>query len=500
MVTPTRRKKARSAIKRVKRHTTASKHARRKLRQLQSRKHRKSFKKYIGGGNVDINTYVLYDKIPTTLNARQNGLPTTLWVNVPVCLIFMVKKTVGKDDIYLFFNKKMTKLERTTTVKLLLGIGISEPFALEPDIEVHEDDKNANEEIAAAAAFVAAGFAKGEKEIERLSPNFGQPYVFDIWQSLSRNFVKLTGYRSYSVETGTLPVKPGPSSDDSTPLGSVTTTKHTIQTTNKAYTDLNGKAIEDNIGKFAKAVLASGRVLPDLYKKYYTVVSTEVPKVEPTQPVVKEPVVNNEDIVLTIFDDESKAAAENLAVVQDTAKAPAAADAAEAKAAAEIEDIFGPDVEGYPPLNKPPGREFNEAEYAEFKEKTKESIKSELEEAKKHLKYGLSRNVANKLNKERPLETLTLLNSMPANDKFGIGIINWVLNGLTGNSYSAYDYLKYIFVVLPENWWEAMEKDEIKKKVETLKEARIVACHPILRTHNCVKLPSSNDDVEVQPD
>lgn len=254
MNTTTRRKIARSAVKRVKRHTKASKNAKRKVRSYHSRKHRKLVKK---GGRYNAfetadddmwdrrddveaapteeqgTAYVLYDEIQT--------------INVPMCVIFIVPKKFVVDDIYLFFNRNMTAEDITLTVKLLLGISVD--FKLTPAITPPSSTVIGN--------------------------------TNSLRKFIGNTFVKLTSCgglhpRTFCLKTGTL--------SDNLELDKVTTTTHKIETSDTTYQSLDGKKIKaflarSNPNGFTKKVLDSKAVLPDLYEKYFIAVSEEVPEV-----------------------------------------------------------------------------------------------------------------------------------------------------------------------------------------------------------------------------
>lgn len=254
-------------MRRVKRHIKASKNARRKVRSLHSRKHQKLIK--VGGGfnafdyvdDIDseptrystpkletgtayVSAYVLYDKIQSNFKYEKNE---KYFINVPICVIFIVPKTFSVDDIYLFFNKNMKADDIKLTVQLLLGIDPKLVFNLTPDIPTPSTD-------------TINGSVLGT--------------------FISNTFVKLTSCgklspKTFCLETGTL--------SDNIELDKVNTTRYKIETTNTTYKSLNGQKIKEflassNPAGFTKKVLDSKEVLPNLYKNYFIKVSEEVPE------------------------------------------------------------------------------------------------------------------------------------------------------------------------------------------------------------------------------
>ena len=179
--------------------------------------------------------YVVYDKIPTTLKKTVIGRQQIISKNVPICVVFIVDKTL-KDDVYLFFNNRMTADEITTTVKLLLGMSVEDTFKLTPPIVRPKEPEP----------------MKGDLD--------------DLW-SVTGMFVKISGCwanQKYCVHSGII-------LDKNTLLDKIKTTEHEITTTNKTYNGMNGDKIQEHIKNtdngFKNRLLKA--VLPELYKKYF---------------------------------------------------------------------------------------------------------------------------------------------------------------------------------------------------------------------------------------
>ena len=197
---------------------------------------------------------ILYDKIPSTFTKEVGGRTDMMSINVPTCVVVIVGK-IGKDDVYLFFNNRMSVDEITTTVKLLLGMSMQDTFELTPPISP-PNPLPKNNELSA------------------------------LWNATANIFVKISGCKlntEYCVFSGTL--------DSPDTFDKVKTTEHIITTTNKKYNSLKGETIrayleDGSENGFKKRVLTSNAVLPELYKKYIVAenpeytgdVSTEVDK------------------------------------------------------------------------------------------------------------------------------------------------------------------------------------------------------------------------------
>lgn len=246
MSTTKRRKIARLTVQRAKRHTKASKNPRRKVRSLHSRKHQKLIK--VGGRFNACIAYVLYDEIQSNF---VNGKGVKQFINVPICIIFIVPNKLSVDDIYLFFNKNITANDIKLTVKLLLGIDPTVDFNLTPDIPTPSTNTIDNSVL---GKFISNTFVK----------------------LTSCGTLSLSSPKSFCLKTGTL-------SNNNIELDKVNTTHHNIQTTNTTYKSLNGEKIKDFLARsnpegFMKKVLDSKAILPDLYKKYFIEVSKEDPE------------------------------------------------------------------------------------------------------------------------------------------------------------------------------------------------------------------------------
>lgn len=241
--------------RRQQRQRIVSKNAKRNVRSV--RKHRKTAKKVMrGGGAIDCTAYVLYDKIPTpsTLTKKLNqgerwlgNMPEDVYTtvsilskNVPICVVFIVGKgNTGKDDVYLFFNNRMSVVEITTTVKLLLGMSNGDNFELTP-ILPSPAPRTKNNKLSA------------------------------LWNVGGNMFVKISGCgilnREYCVFSGTL--------DSPDTLDKVKTTEHKITTNNRKYNEMNGQKLktsleDESANGFKNRVLNSKAVLPELYKDYF---------------------------------------------------------------------------------------------------------------------------------------------------------------------------------------------------------------------------------------
>lgn len=252
------------------RRRLVSKNAKRKGRAVRTlRKQRKSVKKVMRGvvdlGDYEVdyipdfsikksrgNAYVLYDKIPSgiidekqerTNNSRLNSNP---YINVPICVIFIVSNT-PLDDIYLVFNKNITAEDITLIAKLLLGIDAATEFNLTPLITIPNTTTQAG-------------------NTNTLGRLLGNTFVKICGCGLGRG-----GTFTYCIESGTF--------DSETELDKVTTTRHKITTSDEKYKSLNGTKIKASLtdGGFKNRVLTTKAVLAELYKKYFIQVTEEIP-------------------------------------------------------------------------------------------------------------------------------------------------------------------------------------------------------------------------------
>lgn len=271
--------------RRQQRQRFVSKNAKRKVRSV--RKHRKTAKKVMSGGvmqafkqpngsssavtnaasygkayhksQVESNfslfekstayytAYVLYDKIPSKFTKTVGGRTDMMSINVPTCVVVIVDRGWNhKDDVYLFFNNRMTVEEITTTVKLLLGMSTQDTFELTPPISP-PNPLPKNNELSA---------------------------LWNVTGNINI-FVKLSGCilsTRYCLFSGTL--------DSPDTFDKVKTTEHIITTTNKKYNSLDGKTIrayleDGSENGFKNRVLTSNAVLPELYKKYIVAANPE---------------------------------------------------------------------------------------------------------------------------------------------------------------------------------------------------------------------------------
>jgi hypothetical protein len=191
-----------------------------------------------GRDSLTGNAYILYDEIPSISGE----------ILVPICIILIVDNLTGVNDIYLFFNNKITGADITIFVKLLLGISETEQFTLQPDIDSVLTSKSA----------VVSESTKTKVDNE-------------LWSVLGNTLVKLTKCslikNSYCIETCSF--------SDKTEINKATKlARHEITTNNKSYTSRNGTTIKtdlENLGPdgFTAKVVTSKAVLPDLHKKYF---------------------------------------------------------------------------------------------------------------------------------------------------------------------------------------------------------------------------------------
>jgi hypothetical protein len=223
-----------------------SKNAKRKVRSV--RKHRKTAKKVMRGGGTMYETkpsyaFVLYDNIP---QQYIGGFISNDYIRVPICIILIAPNMIGKDDIYLFFNKKITGADVKIFVKLLLGISDTDEFTLKPDIDLTSN-----------SAVVSEATKTTEDN--------------ELWSALGNTLVKLTGcgFNSYCIETYSF---------SETGINKSTRVQHEITTNNQSYKLMNGEKIKtylDRANFFTRSVVNSNAVLPDLHKKYFVLATGE---------------------------------------------------------------------------------------------------------------------------------------------------------------------------------------------------------------------------------
>ena len=400
-----------------------SKNAKRNARSV--RKHRKTAKKVMRGGYLRITSeydapkvhnfateptistgsgYVLYDAIPSTLPVDETTRTrNTIVINVPICVIFIVpKKPI--DDIYLFFNEKASAEDITIAVKLLLGIKLETDFVLDPPIP----------STTAAVEWYAT---------EREHP---------LQHFLGNKFVKLTacgfvkgGVMTYCIETGEF--------NGRTELDTVQPTRHTIKTNDKTYKSLNGekikKFLDDSTENGFKArVLTSGKVLPDLYKKYFVLYDTN------------EQAVDEEELA-TLFGDD-----------------------------------ISPDEPDWNLKLIDPKAVWTTELYPAFRKEMIDKIRAAKLDTKTHKTYGLPpSNEVNALVQNRPLKI-----TPPMEIQYGKMKVQEIVQKISSKASSWY---KINFTEFSENWVNNMEENEYKNTlaaVEHAKKARVDGCvnHP----------------------
>jgi hypothetical protein len=232
--------------------TFLSKNAKRKTRAVKSlRKKRKSMKKLMMGGNLGYGSkfqdqgwssstsssgpkikdgfaIILYDDIGITRNEQYK---------VPICIFFMKYNSVTKDDIYIFFNKNVTDVEITDTVKAFLSsssgidensINIDKPITKSPGVLEHNHNDG------------------------------------NLWSFISDTFVKIKGplgNGTYGLESGTI---------TNGGLLEIQTTKHTMTPDIPA---INREKVQEIINgeKFVNKIKV--KVQPELYKEYVRIIN-----------------------------------------------------------------------------------------------------------------------------------------------------------------------------------------------------------------------------------
>lgn len=414
------------------RRRLVSKNVKRKERTARTlRKHRKSVKKVMRGGDLHSviaakhaeraedddgrpsydsqpkrttgTAYVLYDKIPYV----ENNKVTTSSINVPICVIFIVPIPRTVDDIYLFFNSKMTAEEITSIVKLLLGIEATEQFELTPPIQL-------------------------SSPISTAESNNSSP--ISLRNFIGNTFVKLTkcgamnGRFTYCIVSGAFV--------DHTNLDQASTTKHEIKTGNKTYLELDGAKIRAYLKDpsdtgFKQKVLTSQTALPDLYKDYFIQSKEEKPT------------------------EETK----NLAI-----------------------EKFGVDIEGDGPGKKTRGvwtlnsGRFDKV-YETFKQDNIQMILDQKMKIQNHSQWGLSPDVFEKLSKNQPLELMTRID-IDYEELIASKIIMSINNSLKKRNVE-FSYEK--------NWWEKKEEAEWARLLENidLNKRERVECDVPNRNNYC---------------
>ena len=268
-----------------------SKNAKRNARSV--RKHRKTAKKVMRGGNlrttseydtpVYVSTarspgsgnlaktlknsvYVLYDSIPTHHNAGTTYSADYQTINVPICVIFF-EHHLPKDNIYLFFHKDVTEDEITRAVKLLLGINPADEFALDPPITPTKD-----------VPVWADTTTQVYQNVDNQTDSDLQNNQFK--NLLGNTVVKLTQcsmLSEYCIEAGTFNGNTV-LGDDAAAADKLKTTPRKIRPPTKPSGNWNGNSVKallcktnENTGcdfVFAKKVIESQALQPNLYIKY----------------------------------------------------------------------------------------------------------------------------------------------------------------------------------------------------------------------------------------
>ena len=436
------------ARRRVKRRQERVSH--KKLRTLRSRKYaRKTVRKVMRGGglfgenkNNKITTYVVYDEIPFIFREPEQE-PELSSINVPICVI-LIKPKKPIDEIYLFFNQKMTSQDITLTVKLLLGIS-DDKFKLNPNITPVAAESNplsncSSWPVKYDISIYPAGTVTECIKTKLVGYNNQGDGIYQeevekatglLWGSLGTTFVKLCGVesglikktRTYYIETGTF--------DPNQELDEVTTVRHDIP--EGAIKDLNVPEIKKFLEKddaygFKGKILDSDGVLQDLYKDYYT------PKDETA-------LVTDED-VNTKFGEDLEGKDKN---------------------GNDIKDDKGSVVRPW----------WKKAErYETFKSKKIQLIREKLEDTKQHNTYGLDESTVSELTK-RPLRITKPIdieiNGIIVSSRISSIIIN--LEYQLKNS--------VLFTNLLKGWWTIEEEKALKKTVDdvsTEKKQRIDVC------------------------
>ena len=443
--------------RRQQRQRIVSKNAKRNVRSV--RKHRKTAKKVMRGGmtsaqihdfaedqegyNGSSNSrstpeykygtaYVLYDKIPTTITKTVRDRTENISMNVPTCVIFIVgKKTLNvevKDDVYLFFNNKMTVEEITTTVKLLLGMSMQDTFELTPPISPPKPLPENNELSA-------------------------------LWNVGGNTFVKISACKlntAYCVFSGTL-------DSPDTLLDQVKTNEHKITTTNRKYNEMNGQKLktsleDESANGFKNRVLNSKAVLPELYKKYFVAAN---PQAASELPI---------DLLVSTAGPHGRVYYGNEATEQIQSKS---------------RNYFGKDIEWTDASVKEEGKEPPikswKITYPEFKKSMMKEIEETIFDNERHKTYGLDAAKIEQLNQKRPLG-ITKPMSIPYLELDATSIfekINRNSTTILGDEFTG-DH---------ENWWVSKEAANLKKKVDEVqqgKKERVDWCAYDPRSRECI--------------
>jgi len=410
-----------------------SKNAKRKVRSV--RKHRKTAKKVMRGGLTSAQihdfvedlddddgpsyrsapeykygeAYVLYDNIPTKITKTVQDRTKNISMNVPTCVIFIVARS-GKDDVYLFFNHRMSVEEIKTTVKLLLGMSNQDTFELTPPISPSKQPPENNELSA-------------------------------LWNVTGNTFVKISACKlntAYCVFSGSL--------DSPDTLDKVKTTEHKITTSNRKYNEMNGKKLktyleDESENGFKNRVLNSKAVLPELYKGYFVAANPQAASALPQEWQVDDRGAHG------------RVYYGNEATEQIKSKS---------------RTYFGKDIEWADAKVKEEGKERPirpwKDTYPVFKEKSVKKIQEKLLEPTSHITYGLDVAKIEQLNQKRPLE-ITERMSIQYLELDATSIFEKINQNSTiilGDEFTGED----------ENWWVSKEAAILKETVDEVQQSK----------------------------
>lgn len=374
---------------------------------------------------ISCSAYVLYDKIPFVRRVSESSDKKTS-INVPICVI-VIQPNTPLDNIYLFFNAKMTIDDITSIVRLFLGIPINDGFELVPNISTPPP---APEESLLYMNVHTDVYPSPNGAVHLIDREVDNPMSLSatmtvteipnklLLKSVGNTFIKICRCSGlslkYCIEFGTF--------DPNTPLDKVKTTRHEIKTHNTGYTSLNGKAIKailDN-KELIQKVRESNSVLPTLYQSYFT-----------------------------LFESEKTVDINDKAVVGH----------------------FGLDIEGPTSSGKKETWDKKAKSYEDFKNEHMERIRERENDKRHHRTYGLDKDQFDTLKSTRPLEITTPTQiGIDSNTNKVSNIINTIDQSVEN----------IIFTNLSDNWWSKLERNSLMKTVENAdkeKKERIDMCY-----------------------
>ena len=202
--------------------------------------------------------FILYDDIPGRAGGG-GGHTYRIDIKIPICIIVIIKK-IPVDDIYLFFNKEMSKDDALNIVKVLLGINQNEEFQIDPDIVWDSEPSEPSEPSKPSEP--------SEPSIPSIpsKPNENCQQINTNDTPLSKKYLKLKRCPTLGEDVLTYCLSYGDSID-----GPEIDIK--IQTTNRTYKSLTGKKIRADLANketgFKHRVLTSNAGLPELYKDFF---------------------------------------------------------------------------------------------------------------------------------------------------------------------------------------------------------------------------------------